>query len=64
MSDNFEEKLDENILKIKECQKEHSIDTCFKCELIVGCKTRKEYVDSVYSSMNKGSGGFFNFETE
>ena len=64
MSDDFEEILDENIAKVKECQKEHGIDTCFKCEGISDCKTRKEYIDSVYSSMNKGSGGFFNFETE
>lgn len=64
MSDQFEEKLNENIKKIKDCQTEHNVDTCFKCEFIVDCKTRKEYVDSVYSSMNKGSGGFFNFETE
>lgn len=64
MSDNFQEKLDENIAKVKECQKEHNTDTCFKCEAIATCKIRKDYVDSVYSSMNKGSGGFFNFETE
>ena len=64
MSDKFQEKLDKNIKKIKECQNEHNVDTCFKCDLVIDCKTRKEYVDSVYSSMNKGSGGFFNFETE
>ncbi len=63
-SDNFQKKLDDNIQKIKECQKEHDVNTCFKCEFVIECKVRKEYVDSAYSSMNKGSGGFFNFETE
>lgn len=62
--DDFQKQLDDNIQKIKDCQKEHNVSTCFKCELVVECKIRKDYVDSVYSSMNKGSGGFFNFETE
>ncbi|RAX53891.1 hypothetical protein CCY99_05795 [Helicobacter sp. 16-1353] len=62
--DNFQKELDEKIIKLQDCQKNKNLDSCLKCENIVGCEIRKDYVDSVYASMNKGSGGFFNFETE
>lgn len=60
----FIKKLDEKIITLNDCQKKHNLDSCFKCKEIIDCALRKEYVDSVYASMNKGSGGFFNFETE
>lgn len=62
--DNFQQILNEKIIKLQDCQKSKNIDSCLKCENVIECKIRKEYVDSVYASMNKGSGGFFNFETE
>lgn len=58
----YEEDLDSNISILKQCQKDNNVSSCFKCEQILGCKIRTQYVESVYHSMNKGSGGFFNFE--
>lgn len=52
----------DNINKLRQCQSNKNVNSCLKCKQIIGCKIRMEYVESVYSSMNKGSGGFFNFE--
>lgn len=62
--DSFQQILNEKIIKLQDCQKSKNVNSCLKCEKVIKCKIRKEYVDSVYASMNKGSGGFFNFETE
>jgi len=47
--------------KLLACQKEMKIQSCFKCEKIIGCEIRNEYVKKVYESMNKGQGGGFEF---
>ena len=47
---------------LKKCQDSNNINSCLKCEKIINCEIRNEYVESVYLSMNNGSGGFFNFE--
>lgn len=60
----YEESLEQDLLSLKECQIAKGVESCFKCDEILGCEVRNKYVDSVYSSMNKGSGGFFEFETE
>ena len=46
---------------LQACQKEHNVDSCMKCEKILGCEVRNDYVKKVYESMNKGQGGGFEF---
>ncbi|MDR2789458.1 MAG: hypothetical protein LBB59_00545 [Campylobacteraceae bacterium] len=43
------------------CQKERGVESCFACEKIFECETRKKYVKSVYESMSQGEGGGFEF---
>ena len=59
--DEYELKLIQMSKKLKDCQKEKNIDSCLKCDKIIGCKTRNEYVHTVYDSMNKGQSGGFEF---
>ena len=53
------------LLKEKEnlqsCQKTLGLDSCMVCEKIFDCEIRKIYIKAVYESMNKGSGGGFEF---
>lgn len=57
---NKEEKVDLKIKKPKECQAKNSLDSCMKCDLLLKCDLRKEYVLSAYESMNEDmkQGGF------
>jgi hypothetical protein len=59
--DIYEKKLAEQTVLLKECQKRHKIDSCMKCNDLIGCEIRKNYVNAVYQSMNKGAGGGFEF---
>ncbi len=43
------------------CQKEHGIESCLRCEKLIGCEIRNDYVKKVYESMSKGEGGGFEF---
>jgi hypothetical protein len=43
------------------CQKEHGVDSCMKCDKVIGCEVRNDYVKKVYESMSKGEGGGFEF---
>ena len=54
--------LNNQLKNLKQCQDSNNINSCLKCEKIINCEIRNEYVESVYLSMNNGSGGFFNFE--
>lgn len=54
--------LESNISILKQCQRDNNVSSCLKCKKVIGCEIRTKYVESVYFSMNKGSGGFFNFE--
>ena len=53
--------LDEQLKNLKECQNNHNIASCMKCEHLLSCEVRDTYIKSVYESMNKGSGGGFEF---
>lgn len=55
-----EEKLDANIKELKECQAKNSLNSCMNCDLFLKCDLRKDYVLSVYQSMNEDmkQGGF------
>lgn len=53
--------LEEKLQELEECQVKNNLKSCFDCEQLLECKLRKEYVQAVYSSMNKGSTGGFEF---
>ena len=59
--DKWELELDKQLEIIKKCQQEHNVDSCLKCEHTLNCEIRENYVITVYESMNKGSGGGFEF---
>ncbi|RLA80549.1 MAG: hypothetical protein DRG78_10750 [Epsilonproteobacteria bacterium] len=59
--DKWQLALDEPLKQLKQCQVNNNIDSCFKCDKILDCNIREEYIKAVYASMNKGSGGGFEF---
>ncbi len=59
--DEWELKLDIKTKELKECQEKLGLKSCFDCEKLFDCQVRQEYVKAVYESMNKGSGGGFEF---
>lgn len=61
MSDKFTQRLDEQRQLLVQCQNEKSLKSCLPCEDFFTCILRKNYTDAVYSSMNKGHGGDFDF---
>lgn len=60
-SNHFEERLSGMIAKVQQCQKDKGLDSCMKCEKLIGCDLRKEYVQTTYESMSKGEIGGFEF---
>ena len=59
--DKYELELEKRLKILKECQEKKSLKSCLKCKEILACSIRKEYVDAVYLSMNKGRSGGFEF---
>ncbi|WP_321315634.1 hypothetical protein [Halarcobacter sp.] len=59
--DEWEQKLEVVLEELKECQKSNSLSSCTPCEKFFECELRKKYILAVYESMNKGSGGGFEF---
>ena len=59
--DQWQIALDKELQKLQECQKNKGFDTCSKCSEVFSCQIKKDYVLAVYESMNKGSGGGFEF---
>lgn len=53
--------LDNQKIVVEQCQESKKIDSCMKCKEVLKCEIRKNYVNSVYQSMNKGAGGGFEF---
>ncbi|WP_104722326.1 hypothetical protein [Helicobacter mesocricetorum] len=53
--------LDAKIHSLQDCQRERNIRSCSVCKELLNCELRNTYVDAVYLSMNKGSGGSFEF---
>jgi hypothetical protein len=60
-SDQWEEALVRELERLKACQEKRGLKSCLRCPEILGCKLRESYVSAVYSSMNKGQGGGFEF---
>ena len=59
--DEWEEELERQLLILQECQSQKELDSCMKCAEILECEVRLNYVNAVYESMNKGTGGGFEF---
>lgn len=59
--DKWQLALDEQLIVLKQCQASQNVDSCMKCPKVLECNTRDTYVKVVYESMNKGSGGGFEF---
>jgi len=59
--DEWELQLKAKEIELKECQKQHNLDSCLKCINLLNCQLRDSFVHAVYSSMNKGKGGGFEF---
>ena len=61
LKDEWELKLDKKLQELQQCQAQHNLDSCFKCNKMIDCTLRQDYVKSAYESMNKGSTGGFEF---
>ena len=59
--DEWELKLEEQLKVLQSCQNNKGFNSCNPCEQFFECELRKKYVIAVYESMNKGSGGGFEF---
>ena len=59
--DEWELKLQAKIKELQSCQKQQNLKSCLQCPKIHNCEIRDSYVHAVYSSMNKGAGGGFEF---
>lgn len=59
--DEWELKLEDMLLELKNCQESKTFKSCFDCIEFFECELRKKYIVSVYESMNKGSSGGFEF---
>ncbi|MGP1449649.1 MAG: hypothetical protein ACTTJS_00815 [Wolinella sp.] len=46
---------------LQKCQESRALDSCLKCQSVLGCETRQAYVKAVYESMSKGQTGNFEF---
>ena len=59
--DEWDIKLDLKIEELNQCQQSNNLSSCTPCNQFFECELRKKYVIAVYESMNKGSGGGFEF---
>ncbi len=53
--------LKQKKVELENCQKQHNVSSCLKCEKLLNCELRDAYVKAVYDSMSKGKGGGFEF---
>ncbi len=60
-SNPFEERLTQMIQELQQCQQNKGYNSCMKCERLIGCELRKQYVQVTYESMSKGEIGGFEF---
>ncbi len=59
--DEWELKLEAKLKELKSCQEQKGIKSCLDCSLLLNCIVRDSYIHAVYSSMNKGASGGFEF---
>jgi hypothetical protein len=53
--------FDLKLQTLLDCQIKNNIDDCMKCDKIIKCIIRKDYVDSVYTRLRDGGSGGFEF---
>ncbi|MFC3847779.1 hypothetical protein ACFOPX_04425 [Helicobacter baculiformis] len=61
MEEDFVKNLETHQQKVRACQERKGVGSCLKCSLVLECKERQTYVQSVYMSMSKGQQGSFDF---
>ena len=59
--DKYEIALEAITVQLKQCQADKKFGSCSSCSKYLECNLRQEYVKNVYSSMNKGNVGNFEF---
>ena len=59
--DRWQIALKEQKEMLEKCQREHDTKSCLKCDKLLTCEIRDAYVKAAYDSMNKGTGGGFEF---
>ena len=59
--DEWQITLKQKKVKLENCQKQHNVSSCLKCDKLLSCELRDTYVKAVYDSMSKGKGGGFEF---
>ena len=59
--DEWELALKQKKKELEACQLQEQVKSCLSCSKLLNCETRDAYVHAVYSSMNKGAGGGFEF---
>lgn len=59
--DQWQIALDKTLIELQKCQQTKGLNSCTKCSEVFTCQIKKEYIKAVYESMNKGSGGGFEF---
>jgi hypothetical protein len=59
--DEWQLALKQKTAELKRCQQDQQTDSCLACEKLLACELRDAYVKAVYDSMNKGTGGGFEF---
>ena len=59
--DKFEIEFDKKTQDLLDCQQKNGIDSCFKCEKILDCQIRDDYVKATFENMSKGQSGGFDF---
>jgi hypothetical protein len=47
--------------ELEACQKNIQVTSCLKCDKLLDCVIRDNYIKAVYDSMSKGKGGGFEF---
>lgn len=59
--DRFVKELQVQKEVLEACQDSKNVESCMKCESLIGCEVRSKYVKSVYDSMSHGETGGFEF---
>lgn len=60
-TDEWDLKFEQQLQVLNQCQESKNLPSCTNCAEFFDCEIRKTYVVAVYESMNKGSGGGFEF---
>ena len=61
IKDKWKLNLEEKTIELKQCQEINRVKSCLECLELLNCKIRDSYIHAVYSSMNRGASGGFEF---